>query len=87
MIDPVQVWQFEDKFRRLSTRLFDEAHLTDTEIARYEVIRGGLGDVLDGILSGNHELVLRGADAITFAMPRPAAAVEPAEEKANDAGA
>lgn len=85
MIDPVDVWAFEDAFRRLSTRLFDEAHLTDVEVVRYEVIRAGLGDVIDGILLGDHKRVLFGADAIMMAMPR-LAEPEPPAEKADDAG-
>lgn len=68
MIDPTSVWAFEDAFRRLSTRLFNEQHFDDERKARHEIYRAGLAEIIDGLMREEPKAVYNGFLAIQTAL-------------------
>lgn len=73
MIDPVNIWAFEDAFRRLSTRLFNEQHFDEERKSRHEVYREGLVQIMDGLMREEPLPIYNGFLAIQSALPKPPA--------------
>lgn len=67
-MDPVQMWAFEDQFRRLSTRLHEENHFPNERLGRHVAYVEGLAQIFDGLMREDAAMVRYGFAGINAAL-------------------